>query len=250
MTTIYDIGGTTNNSFILNNKISFLQGDENPNNVIGNNGDVYFQSNGTIWTKSNGIWTSIESGWSDLSNPTEDEMFMIASRSSNGVDIHYLGKNNIAFKEWVISELNRVQTSTLPPVGSFYTQYANNTGKFVGSESPNILYPNTYWQQYFNTEGVFFRTEGGNANEARTNGVQGDAIRNIVGECGNYGNGVGSEYYSTGAMYVRNYDGVSGESEATQGVSSIYGFDASRVVPTGSENRPINRLIRVWKRIS
>lgn len=250
MATIYDIGGTTENILILNNKVSFLQGNEEPLNVMGRNGDVYIQSSGTIWTRKNDIWTAVESGWSDLTEPSEDDMFMVISKVDTGVDIHYLGKNNIAFKEWVISELNRVQTSALPPIGSFYTQYANISGVFLGSESPNILYPNTYWQQYFNTEGVFFRTEGGNANEARTNGVQGDAIRNIVGECGNYGNGTGSDYYSSGAMYVRNYADISGESEDTQGVSSIYGFDASRVVPTGSENRPINRLIRVWKRIS
>lgn len=70
--------------------------------------------------------------------------------------------------------------------------------------------------------------------------TQGDAIRNIEGECGNYGNGTGSNYYSSGAMYVKNYAGVPGESEDTQGVSSIYGIDASRTVPTAEENRPTN----------
>lgn len=73
---------------------------------------------------------------------------------------------------------------------------------------------------------------------------QGDAIRNITGECGNYGNGVsGSNPYSKGAMYVRAYSGVPGESEDYQGVSAIYGFDASRVVPTASENRPYNYAV-------
>jgi hypothetical protein len=53
-------------------------------------------------------------------------------------------------------------------------------------------------------------------------------LPNITGEAGNYGNGTGANYYSSGAMYVRNYDGVVGESEDTQGISSIYGIDASR----------------------
>ena len=53
-------------------------------------------------------------------------------------------------------------------------------------------------------------------------------LPNITGEAGNYGNGTGANYYSSGAMYVRNYTGVVGESEDTQGVSSIYGIDASR----------------------
>ena len=53
-------------------------------------------------------------------------------------------------------------------------------------------------------------------------------LPNITGEAGNYGNGTGADYYSSGAMYVREYTGVVGESEDTQGVSSIYGIDASR----------------------
>lgn len=56
-------------------------------------------------------------------------------------------------------------------------------------------------------------------------------LPNIIGEAGNYGNGIGTNYYSSGAMYVREYTGVVGESENTQGVSSIYGIDASRSSP-------------------
>lgn len=61
--------------------------------------------------------------------------------------------------------------------------------------------------------------------------VRGAGLPNITGEAGNYGNGTGANYYSSGAMYVREYTGVVGESEDTQGVSSIYGIDASRSSP-------------------
>lgn len=59
MSIMYDINGTTNDSFTLNNKITFLQGENSPEETLGKVGDVYFQHNGAIWTKQKTGWVNI-----------------------------------------------------------------------------------------------------------------------------------------------------------------------------------------------
>src|SRR5699024_5951353 len=69
-------------------------------------------------------------------------------------------------------------TGNFPPIGFCYIQYP-------GTETPSSLFGGT-WTLMFNTEGVFFRTEGQGASSFGS-GVQGDAIRNITGTV-NYSN--------------------------------------------------------------
>lgn len=83
-----------------------------------------------------------------------------------------------------------------------------------------------------------------------TSGVkQGDAMRNIVGDF----SGVGQKYYKSrnlsqtvsGPFFVKNTannpsQGVKVTNGESAGRDDWFGFDASRVVPTASENRPIN----------
>ena len=59
MSAIYDIAGTTSDSFMMNGKVTFLQGDADPQAYQGLNGDYYFQSNGSLWAKRNGIWLNL-----------------------------------------------------------------------------------------------------------------------------------------------------------------------------------------------
>lgn len=59
MSAIYDIAGTTSDSFMMNGKVTFLQGDNNPNSYQGANGDYYFQSNGSLWAKRNDTWLNL-----------------------------------------------------------------------------------------------------------------------------------------------------------------------------------------------
>src|SRR5690625_3918959 len=96
------------------------------------------------------------------------------------------------FGEWdaVLSENN------FPPIGYVYTQYP-------GTETPSDLFGGT-WTLMFNTEGVFFRTEGQGASSFG-GGVQGDAIRNITGRFSAYthGNGGPSGAFSS---EIRNPD--------------------------------------------
>ncbi|OBX11376.1 hypothetical protein QV07_01640 [Gallibacterium genomosp. 3] len=66
---------------------------------------------------------------------------------------------------------------------------------------------------------------------------QGDAIRNITG----YGRMFTAEGNNTssGAINVSTYSG-SGRAAGSGGIGLQFDFDASRVVPTASENRPRN----------
>ena len=70
--------------------------------------------------------------------------------------------------------------------------------------------------------------------------IQGDAIRNITGSSGDSPNS-GAYYYGAlagGAGGARKFAG-----EGLRGRSAI-NFDASRVVPTANENRPVNTAVR------
>ena len=61
MSSIYDISGTSADSFSLNGKCTLLQGNDAPQSHQGLDGDVYFQSNGTVYAKRNGSWLNLTS---------------------------------------------------------------------------------------------------------------------------------------------------------------------------------------------
>ena len=88
--------------------------------------------------------------------------------------------------------------------------------------------------------GLFLRGHGGNS--AALGVQQGDAIRNITGRISF------ADAYIDGASGVMNSQGSSG-SYATGGLTpngspDDFSFDASRVVPTANENRPVNQAVR------
>lgn len=141
----------------------------------------------------------------------------------------------------------------IPP---YYTQYALEAGSFDINEAPSNWYSKMYgvtttWQIMFNTESVYFRTEGYLANASRSNGLQGDAGRNATGEF-SIDNGAGIIHteasLSSGVFYKKvKYDwGVN-----TQPLSSYsVGIDLSYAYTTANEFRTRNRLIRVYKLLS
>ena len=111
-------------------------------------------------------------------------------------------------------------------------------------------YPALYKMMRFtpNFQGMFLRGAGnqtvthgsyGSVNHGTTLGqVQGDTIRNIKGRGGMRGDGFGSPHspFPSGPFYD-SYIG-----QETDGNNGYFGldFDASRVVPTANENRPVN----------
>lgn len=130
------------------------------------------------------------------------------------------------------------------PVGATYIQ-------FPGQSSPSALFGGT-WQQLFNTEGVFFRTEGGDAS-AFGDGIQSDALQEMTGSFR-----VPPSYNHTN--FIKSADGVFSSERITMGGSrtdddfgssyqSVVHFNAANSVRTATETRPVNRTIRVWKRV-
>ncbi|MCG9027082.1 hypothetical protein LH440_14440, partial [Laribacter hongkongensis] len=76
--------------------------------------------------------------------------------------------------------------------------------------------------------------------------IQGDAIRNITGEFQDgAGTGTNAYYGVKGAFGVSTVDSGSGRTAGSSTPLYKMSFDASRVVPTAPENRPLN-VTGVW----
>ena len=99
------------------------------------------------------------------------------------------------------------------------------------------------------TYGKFMRSIGGNAAALGT--AQGDAIRNITGKFQTSA----EEFFSETNPNTKNHRGWgafqrydaqgSRPTVTTVGKNLAYDFDASRVVPTANENRPLNMAVVV-----
>ena len=98
--------------------------------------------------------------------------------------------------------------------------------------------------------GMFLRGLGGNS--ASLGITQGDAIRNITGTFGRVDDQMGknadgsSGGITNGAFYLTSNPGWDWESKNGNNSSSMLHFEASRVVPTAEENRPINKAVRYF----
>lgn len=112
------------------------------------------------------------------------------------------------------------------------------------SKYPKLAKIMNYTPDY---QGLFLRGLGGNS-EAIGN-IQGDAIRNITGTLDS-GNSMtelqlfGETPTTTGVF--ENFDWFHGSNGADEGNyyrANGLSFDASRVVPTANENRPINTAV-------
>lgn len=137
-----------------------------------------------------------------------------------------------------------IHTGNIHPVGSHYIQFAESDGTFSAAKSPATLFGGT-WTLKFNTDSVFFRTEGSLASAGRLAGIQGDAIRNIYGEFAAIG---GGGVNALGAIRANPIPYTQIQAGVVSGTSTGFILDASQIVPTAYENRVTNRLIRVWER--
>ena len=123
------------------------------------------------------------------------------------------------------SEISREAYSKL------FAKYGTTYGEGDGSTTFNLP----------DYRGAFLRCIGGNADSIGV--LQGDAIRNITGRIYYVAHGRNRASYGDGAF---RYAGGADIGNATDyGSTDIISFDASRVVPTAEENRPINYAVNV-----
>lgn len=135
-------------------------------------------------------------------------------------------------------------TESITPIGYCYTQYPD-------TPTPSELFGGT-WTLMFNTEGVFFRTEGQRAS-AFGSGVQGDAQQPVTGNITFRQLGDAGHNTVNSVSGPFSFGGTSGAAAATASgevvkTTQVINFDSSRAVRTASENRPRNRTVRIWRK--
>ena len=115
-----------------------------------------------------------------------------------------------------------------------YTELFDVIGYTYGGSGDNFNLPNF-------ADGKFMRSIGGNAAALGT--AQGDAIRNITGAISAYDGGAVPAGVDRGAFTPVAGGGLI--PIGSSGVRAYQTFDASRVVPTANENRPLNMAVVV-----
>ena len=118
--------------------------------------------------------------------------------------------------------INQCPATFCQPRGAYPELYA-----VLGGKTPDL-------------RGLFLRGHGGNS--AALGVQQGDAIRNIQGSFGSYL----AWYISPGSPSPFYWSSDMNDSAGSTGSSRFRTsyFDASRVVPTAEENRPVNQAVR------
>ena len=134
----------------------------------------------------------------------------------------------------------------IPP---YYTQYPLENGNFDANEEPSNWYKKMYnitttWQIMFNTESVYFRTEGNLANVGRSNGIQNDAGRNAGGSFYTlFANGNIKGVFYEGYITPRGFMPL----DSTIWSEGVITMDLSHAYATANEFRVKNRLMRIYK---
>jgi hypothetical protein len=118
--------------------------------------------------------------------------------------------------------------------------------QFPGMAAPSDLYGGT-WTLRFSNEGVFWRSEGGNASAFGTTAAQGDAMRNLTGSFPMLAN-TAFTGQDAGALKAVPFSTTYGVASGVGGTGVFATLDASLQVPTAAEFRPRNRTFRVWEK--
>lgn len=132
MSSIYDIAGTTSDSFSLNGKCTILQGSGKPENYIGKPGDIYLSDTGALYVKGVKLNESTgeieDGGWKDLVEtalPAPNKQGSFPYVSGESYTLSEKSVNDIAFKddssyEWL--KENIIKTVSGRNIGDiFYT---------------------------------------------------------------------------------------------------------------------------------
>ena len=137
------------------------------------------------------------------------------------------------------------------PIGSQYTMYAVAADNdpdvaFPVAERPATLYGGT-WALLWDSEGVFFRTEGGSHTAGRTNGLQADQFQGHWHENYKHQAVAGTTTYFFPEDNGPNNLAAPSKIDVKHVREPI--SDGVNGTPrTGTETRPSNRLFRIYRR--
>ena len=176
---------------------------------------------------------------------TEDNVINI--KVDAAIDANLVTQTNEALGENVQTALDILNSRYMIP--PYYTQYPLENGNFDANEEPSNWYKKMYnitttWQIMFNTESVYFRTEGDLANVERGNGIQNDAGRNAT-----------ASFFIRGSIAMQSSGVLVGAINSKSWASSYTNTDSpssitldlSRAYATANEFRVRNRLMRIYK---
>lgn len=134
----------------------------------------------------------------------------------------------------------------------YYIQVPKGSEGFLLKEEPANFYKNNFnltttWELLYNTDSMFFRTEGGDASSGRSSGVQPDAGRNAIGTF--Y---VGLKNFranATGVFSSHRSDIENSTMDFTTDGTS-YDLTLSSAYSVANEFRVKNSYIRIWELIT
>lgn len=272
MSVIYDMAGTSSDTFMLNGKLTFLQGDTEPKNYQGQNGDVYFQTNGAMWSKRNDVWQKIESSMADWGAPSKNGQMVLASPAETGINVSY---SELSYSELyniiqsLQSEVNTLKNSlnnglnNAMPIGSIVMNVASSLSGFLlcnGQAVSRTDYADLFkiigtnfgagnGSTTFNVpdyRGKFLRGLGGNS-ASNIYTTQAEGLPNIKGDFlpmrYNSNSTANGAFFNTSATTMGKND--DSHNQANNGI----GFDASRsssIYGASSHVTPINQAINYF----
>lgn len=164
-------------------------------------------------------------------------------------DANLVTQTNEALGENVQTALDILNSRYMIP--PYYTQYPLENGNFDANEEPSNWYKKMYnitttWQIMFNTESVYFRTEGSKSSVSRSNGLQPYGMKNLTGSV-----------LSTGHPFIENASGVFEAQYQTRYATVItsdanyyqlFDFNTSKQIKSYSDDVVVdNYQIRIYK---
>lgn len=114
---------------------------------------------------------------------TEDNVINV--KGDVATDANLVTQTNEALGDNVQTALDILNSRYMIP--PYYTQYPLENGNFDANEEPSNWYKKMYnitttWQIMFNTESVYFRTEGLKSSVSRSNGFQPYGMKDLNGQ--------------------------------------------------------------------
>lgn len=193
----------------------------------------------------------IKNGFDTLATDKTNEFTILAEEKTKSLTDLATDKAN----EFTTLAKEKIETflNLIHPINSTYTQYPDETtGSFDETETPRSLFGGD-WEQLFTDKGIFFRTEGGLSAENRdaSTGIQLDAMQILTGKLKTRTTNAGSFYLGVEGIFTSSASslrsGCVQEGNVRESIDT--NFDNSRQARTSTENRSINMLMKIWKRI-